>query len=137
MLLGSAAPLTSDARQLAARLARGDHDRVRASLQEIGLGGPEQLLSTYAGRATELRSWLAGAAINRDRDLRLQYLAGMGLNLQIGPAIYDSMLIHRRFPDGLIAGPEPVLAPLRRTLQPKTAEAFLAEWWASLMLEVP
>ncbi len=38
------------------------------------------------GTAQDLAPWLKDAAINRDRNLRLQYLAGMGLNLyQSGP----------------------------------------------------
>ena len=36
------------------------------------------LFSTYAGRASDLKGWLKDAAINRDRSLRLQYLAGRG-----------------------------------------------------------
>ena len=35
-------------------------------------GSAIALLSTYAGQASDLRSWLAGAEINRDGNLRLQ-----------------------------------------------------------------
>jgi len=44
------------------------------------LGSALSLLTTYAGRGPDLRPWLKGGHINRDRNLRLQYLAGMGLN---------------------------------------------------------
>ena len=37
------------------------------------------LLTTYGGQARDLAPWLADAEINRDSNLRLQYLAGMGL----------------------------------------------------------
>jgi len=39
------------------------------------------LLSTFAGHATDLKTLARGRVINRDRNLRLQYLAGLGLNL--------------------------------------------------------
>ena len=50
------------------------------------------LFSNYAGMKTDLAPWLADAAINRDRNLRLQYLAGMGFNLYQSEAIYADML---------------------------------------------
>ena len=62
------------------RLARPDHARVVASLSEVGFRSAIDLLSTYAGQASDLQPWLKGAEINRDGNLRLQFLAGMALN---------------------------------------------------------
>ena len=60
------------------------------------------LFSTFAGRASDLKPWLADAMINRDRNLRLQFLAGMGLNLYQSDVIYSGMLAYaHRFPDEL------------------------------------
>ena len=42
------------------------------------------LFANYAGRARELQGWTADATINRDRNLRLQYLAGSSMNLHDG-----------------------------------------------------
>ena len=39
-----------------------------------------------------------------DRDLRLQYLAGLGLNVRQSAVIYSSMVGYRRFPDDLFVG---------------------------------
>jgi len=66
------------------------------------------LFSTFAGRASDLQPWLADAKINRDRNLRLQFLAGLGLNLYQSDVIYSGMLAYvRRFPDELfIASPD-------------------------------
>ncbi len=50
------------------------------------------VLATYAGRAADLKSWLAGADINEDMTMRLQYLAGMGLNFDDPGSIYAEML---------------------------------------------
>jgi spermidine synthase len=50
------------------------------------------------------RSSLAGAEINRDRDLRLQYLAGWGINSSLEDYIYRQMLSYRRLPRDLFTG---------------------------------
>ena len=45
-----------------------------------------------------LRPWLADAQINRDRNLRLQFLAGASLNMYDQAGIYSQMLQYRRYP---------------------------------------
>ena len=51
--------------------------------------------------------WLAGAEINRDKNLRLQYMAGMGLNLYENANIYSEIRNFRRYPTQLfVASPE-------------------------------
>ena len=55
--------------------------------------------------------------INRDRNLRLQYLAGMGLNLYESAAIYSRMLAYSRFPDTLFVGSDPLKQSLRDAIQ--------------------
>ena len=62
------------------------------------------MLSTYAGQARDLAPWLAGAQLNRDSNLRLQYLAGFGLNMYQSSSIYSQMLRYRKFPDDLFVG---------------------------------
>ena len=62
--------------------------------------------------------WLKGAQINQDRNLRLQYLAGMGLNLYQGRVIYDEILRYRQFPEGLFVASDARLQALRSRLQP-------------------
>jgi spermidine synthase len=42
--------------------------------------------------------------VNRDRNLRLQYLAGLGLDLEQSGQIYLEMLQYARFPEGLFIG---------------------------------
>jgi hypothetical protein len=72
------------------------------------------LFSTFAGRASDLKPWLADATINRDRNLRLQFLAGMGFNLYESDVIYAGMLNYAgRFPDELFVGSPDTLARLR------------------------
>ncbi len=60
------------------------------------------LLATYAGEASDLKPWLSGAEINRDGNLRLQYLAGLALNFNQEEFIYNQILTYRRFPERLL-----------------------------------
>ena len=47
---------------------------------------------------------VAGVALNEDLNLRLQYLAGMGLNSRRSGEIYRRILTYRQFPEDLLAG---------------------------------
>jgi spermidine synthase len=87
------------------------------SLREIGIYSARDLMATYAGSATDLKPWTQNALINRDRNLRLQYLAGMGLNLYQSQAIYADMLAWRHFPDHLFAIPDETKAQLWEAMQ--------------------
>jgi spermidine synthase len=123
VLVGQVEPLQIDLDELEQRLSRQEYARVAQSLREIGMGSAVDLLATYAGRPSDLGAWLAGAAINRDRDLRLQYLSGMGLNLfQNGP-IYADLLAYRRFPGELFTGSETRLQALWEAGQGATPES--------------
>ena len=96
-----------DVDELQQRLERTDHLNVAASLAEVKFASAMDLLSTYAGQGPDLGEWLKDAQINTDRNLRLQYLAGMGLNAYQGAAIYDEIVSYRQFPEDLfIASPE-------------------------------
>jgi spermidine synthase len=116
VLAGHEGPSRIDLDQWQARLMRPDHARVAQSLAEVGFTSPLDLLGTFGGYAPDLRPWTAGAEINRDRNLRLQYLAGMGANMYKGAAIYDAMRAHRRFPDQLFTGSPDAVMSLRSML---------------------
>jgi spermidine synthase len=96
VVLGAAAPPVLDGAALQQRLDRPDHAAVRASLAAVGLGSAPALLGSYAGHLADLHDWLAAAEINRDRNLRLQYLAGEARNSREGRAAYGEMLALRR-----------------------------------------
>ena len=103
------APINIDA--IEARLSRPEYGPVAYSLSEIGFSSAIDLFSTFAGQGPDLRPWLSDAEINRDRNLRLQYLAGLGLNLYEQDRIYQDMVSHRRIPNDLFTGsPERVEA---------------------------
>ena len=98
------------------RLSKPDYIRTAESLREIGFSSAVDLLATYAGSGSDLKPWLNGAEINRDRNLRLQYLAGLSLNLDESDRIYRNMVKPTRFPDGLFAGSEHRQNGLRKAL---------------------
>ena len=108
VLLGQVEDTKIDVDAVQAKLQRPEYAPMAQSLREIGMNSAVDLFSTFAGRAKDLQPWLADATINRDRNLRLQFLAGMGLNLYQSDVIYSGMLAHAtRFPDELfIASPE-------------------------------
>ncbi len=61
-------------------------------------------MATFAAKRPEIDPWLADAQINRDRNLRLQYLAGLGVNLYEADPIYRDMARFRTYPEGLFTG---------------------------------
>jgi spermidine synthase len=112
VLLAQAGPATIDVDALEQRL----HGPVQKSMRDVGFWSAVGILSTYAGRGSDLAPWLAHAQINNDLNLRLQYLAGMGLDSYNAPGIYAEMLGVRRFPEGLFTGSAGRLAELRSAL---------------------
>ncbi len=117
VLLGQVEPIRIDVDEWQARLQRPEYRVVAQSLNEIGFPSAVELLATYAGRGRDLGGWLKDAAINRDRNLRLQYLAGLGFNLRMSGTIYNNMLAYRRRPDGLFSGSGPMMAMLWEAME--------------------
>jgi spermidine synthase len=76
-------------------------------------------LSTYAGRYTDLKPWLAGAHVNTDLDLRLQYLAGMGLNYNNADAIKREIARYAQYPGGLFTGSPDLLRQVQFAAAPR------------------
>ena len=83
------------------------------SLREIRFNSTTALLATFAGRGPELRGWLSDAQINRDSNLRLQFLAGLGMNVDQRAEIYRGMVAYRRYPEDIFTGSPAHLATLR------------------------
>ena len=116
ILLGRVESSKIDINELQQRLDSKGYLSVTLSLDDVGLRSAIDLLATYGGQASDLAPWLKGAQINRDRNLRLQYLAGMGSNLYQSEQIYDEMLRFRSFPQQLFTGSDQNLQALRQAL---------------------
>jgi spermidine synthase len=104
VLFGQVEPTQIDVDKLQDRLNREDHALVKRSLQEVGFPTVFGLLATYAGQAQDLQAWMQDAQINTDRNLRLQYLAGMSLNYYMGSEIMAEIRQYYKFPDNLFLG---------------------------------
>lgn len=93
-----------DVDALQRRLDQPSYSTVSASLAGVEFHSAVDLLATYAGRAPDLAPMLANAQINDDLNMRLQYMAGLGLNSVTAPQIYREVLSYRKFPDDLLVG---------------------------------
>jgi spermidine synthase len=113
VVLGQVAPLNIDVDALDARLSRPDHWQVAESLRQVGFRSAIDLLATYGGTGDGLAPWLADAQINRDRNLRLQYLAGMSPHRYRESEIYDEILRYRRYPERLFAASDETVRRLK------------------------
>ena len=99
VLVGQVGRARVDGEEIARRL--DGNSALWQSLADVGLGSTVELLQTYAGRGPDLEPWLRDAEINRDRSLRLQYLAGLALDRQDAYNIYDTIVGYRRYPRAL------------------------------------
>jgi spermidine synthase len=113
VLMGTVEPPHFNVDEWEARLNSPQYAAVKESLREIGIFSAVDLFANFAGRASDLKAYLADAQINRDRDLRLQYLAGLGLNLYQSGPIYAEILRHKKYPDGLFSGAPETMQRLR------------------------
>ncbi len=104
VLLAQVEPTKINIDEWQTRMARPDYAMVRQSLAEVNFHSVPQLLGTYAGRASDLTDWLKGSQINEDMNLRLQYLAGMGLNYDKPGYIYSEMLSRRKPAPDIFSG---------------------------------
>jgi spermidine synthase len=132
VLLGYAEPTEIDLDRVQEILGSPDFAQVKNSLEEVGFGADTAslrletnlwkdpaiaLMSTYAGRATDLGGWMAGAQINTDRNMRLQYLAGMAVNLNMRKEILDRILEYYQFPGDVFSGSPENIRKLKVALQ--------------------
>ena len=115
VLLGRLQPTRVNA--VAIDLQLRDNDALRLSLEDVDLGSGEDLIWTFAGRGRDLAPWLRDAEINRERSLRLQYLAGLALDLEGAYGIYDEILRYRRYPEDLFRVPPALETELRRNFR--------------------
>jgi spermidine synthase len=132
VLLGQVEPTRIDLDKLHEKLNSPDYARVKESLLEVGFGadikGREwkpniwgdpaiSLLATYAGHAVYMKEWTENAQINTDRNLRLQYLAGMALNSYMQVEILNGILKYYKFPKDMFSGSSQRIQEMELALQ--------------------
>ena len=104
VLIGRLAESPINADEIQKRLDQAKYSGVVASLSDVGIHSASDLLATYVGRASDLAPMLSEAPINQDLNMRLQYIAGWGVNSVMAEPIYRQILSYRRFPADLITG---------------------------------
>jgi spermidine synthase len=133
ILLGGVEPMRIDLDKLQQMLNSPAYARVRKSLMDAGFGADIEgtvwrpniwrdplisLFATYAGRASDMGTWMENAQINTDRNLRLQYLAGLSVNTFMQTKILRGILKYYRFPDDIFGDSSPErIREMRAALQ--------------------
>ena len=102
-----------------ARLDRADHAAAARSLNDVDILSAADLFGTYTASKADLQPWLKDAEINRDDDLRLQYLAGLALNNTQEDIIYRIMLSYRKLPHDIFTGSKARLDALFNAMETK------------------
>ncbi len=106
VLIGTVEPTVIDIDSMNVRIGNPAHARAIESLREVGFASSLDLFGTFAAQGSDLKEWLKNAQINRDVDLRLQYIAGLGNNSYENGAIYDGILRARKYPEKLFVAKE-------------------------------
>ena len=104
VLMGQAAPLRVDLDVVETRLRQPAYAPVLQSLRQINFNSASEMYATYAGQQSDIAGWLQGAEINNDRNLRLMYLAGWGINSHLEDALYKKIISLRQPPRTLFTG---------------------------------
>jgi spermidine synthase len=117
VLLGQVEPTLINLDEIQQKLGHPEYQPIAQSLAQIGMTSVVDLFATFAGNREQLQPWLADATINRDRNLKLQYLAGLGVHLYQSDVIYAQMLRHADYPQGLFTGSEGMLSALQQSMQ--------------------
>ncbi len=112
VFMGQMDPLKINVDEVLARYNRDDYAPVRESLAEVGFPSLQSLFRTYTGRLQDLGRWFGKAEVTHDRDLRLMYLAGWGINSYQADPIYRKMLSFREVPTDLFEGSPENVQPI-------------------------
>jgi len=113
VVMGQVGPTKINLDEIEAKLNDPRYAQVAQSLREIGFNSAIDLFATFAARGPDLAGYLKDAQVNRDRNLRLQYLAGLGVNVYAQDEIYQHILANRHYPEGLFVGSPERLEALR------------------------
>jgi spermidine synthase len=129
VMFGQAEPTKIDVDQWTARLESPEYAQLAKSLQEIRINNAVDLLSTFGGFKSDLDPWMGDPdapsspgrpffQVNRDKNLRLEKLAGLGLNLYQAEPIMANMTKALKFPENLFTGSPFRIDQLRQNIKP-------------------
>ncbi len=113
--------------EMQARIDRPEYALVKQSLADYDFHSAVDLLATFAGHAPRLQGWMdekPAMQLNTDRNLKLQYLAGMWLNTYKGYEILSNILKHYEFPTDIFTGSEASVQTLKAQLSSEGRARF-------------
>lgn len=102
--VGSMEPLNIDLDALQRRLETPAYAEVAQSLRDVQMASVTDLFRTFAATREDLTPWMSDGLINRDRNLRLQYVAGKALNMAMEDSILREMLAYRKHDASIFSG---------------------------------
>lgn len=118
VLVGPKDQVKIDVDLIERRLKSPEYARVAQSLAEVGINSAIELFANFAGQPSDMGGYTKDAMINHDNNLRLQYLAGMGLNLYQSDPIYQDIVSHAsKFPDNLFTGTPETIEALKEAIR--------------------
>ena len=119
VLVGGVEPLRIDIPATERRMA--STPRMFDSFKEVRIPSAIDLLSAYGASGKDLGRWLAGAPINQDFSLKLEYISGQALDQREADAIYGHMVADRTFPAETFTGPPEQVDELQRRILGRAA----------------
>ena len=115
-ILGQEGPTTIQVEEMDRRIR--ESPTLYQSLLDVDFESAVDLLGTYGNRGPDMTEWLSDAQLNSDRNLRLQYLAGLHLDRYIEADIYKAMTATRQYPDDIFLTDNPFYeSALRRAFE--------------------
>jgi len=111
VMIAQDGPMRIDVDQIASKIEQ--NPKLARSLADVDFGYLVTLLASYFGRGPDLADWLKDAQINRERSLRLQYLAGAAVESYQQQEIYRTMASYRRYPTDILIASSAIEAQVR------------------------
>jgi hypothetical protein len=99
--VGQIDPAPLDLEKLERRIA--SNPDLKAALDEVRLGSVLSLFKHYVGRGSDLGEVLAGAEINQESSMKLEYMAGMASHFQAPDAILKLIVAPLRYPSNWLS----------------------------------
>jgi spermidine synthase len=118
--IGRLEPIIIDVDALIQRI-NGDA-RLKADLDEVQVGTIGQLFGQYVGSGDDLKPWLADAAINADVSLKLEYLAGLWMWINVSDPIMQEIYGYLRYPEEFLTNDEEFAGEIRLRLRLPAAD---------------
>ena len=101
VMLGQIDPITIHSEKIQGRL--DSSPKIKNSLSEVKYDSAVSVLKTFSGQNSDIATWLEGVELNRDNNLRLEYLAGQSLDDYGKDRIHYALTRDLAYPESLFS----------------------------------